>query len=45
MGHVVPDRFFWALPEAEGQDEDGTGAPESPPEDGPDIPRGSRRIH
>lgn len=45
MGHVVPDRFFWALPEAEGEDEDGTAEPESPPEDGPDIPRGSRRIH
>ncbi|MFM7507435.1 MAG: hydroxymethylpyrimidine/phosphomethylpyrimidine kinase [Rubrivivax sp.] len=41
MGHVVPDRFFWALPPPEGEEGDGDGSgepgagdepePESPP--------------
>lgn len=44
MGHVVPDRFFWALPEAEGA-EDGAEDAEMPADDGPEIPRGPRRIH
>jgi len=49
MGSIVPDRFFWALPEAEEGEEpldDGADpAPDLPPEDGPDTPRGPRRIH
>ncbi len=49
MGNIVPDRFFWALPEPEEGEEvfdDGAGpAPEPPSEDGPDTPRGPRRIH
>ncbi len=56
MGHIVPDRFFWALPPAdedgEGGGPDGPGGPEGgPPE--PDAPepadsktRGApRRVH
>ncbi|HEU4457946.1 MAG TPA: bifunctional hydroxymethylpyrimidine kinase/phosphomethylpyrimidine kinase [Methylibium sp.] len=46
MGNVVPDRFFWALPEAEGEGE----SPDMPPEAGDDAEaglheRGPRRIH
>ncbi|HET9822824.1 MAG TPA: bifunctional hydroxymethylpyrimidine kinase/phosphomethylpyrimidine kinase [Burkholderiaceae bacterium] len=49
MGNVVPDRFFWALPPAEGE---GGDAP--PPEEGADAgpddgagagPAPSRRVH
>lgn len=48
MGNIVPDRFFWALPEGEPDTET---APETDLptdasfDDGPDTPRGPRRIH
>lgn len=54
MGNVVPDRFFWALPPAEGEDgiegdEPGPDAPDTPPEpDEPTEPKakgGPRRVH
>ncbi len=45
MGHIVPDRFFWALPPPEeGEGGDGMEMPEPEPED----PKGKgtpRRIH
>jgi hydroxymethylpyrimidine/phosphomethylpyrimidine kinase len=45
MGHVVPDRFFWALPPPEEGEEGGEdGMPEPEPED----PKGKgapRRVH
>jgi len=45
MGHVVPDRFFWALPPPEEGEEGGEGdLPEPEPED----PKGKgapRRVH
>jgi len=46
MGHVVPDRFFWALPPPE-EGGDGEAAPESGDEPPPDQPtKGSpRRVH
>jgi hydroxymethylpyrimidine/phosphomethylpyrimidine kinase len=32
MGHIVPDRFFWALPPGEeGEDGGGEGEPEPAP--------------
>lgn len=44
MGNVVPDRFFWALPEGEpGEDEVPPG--EALAEDAPAQDRGPRRIH
>lgn len=48
MGNIVPDRFFWALPEEEPGTEAAEG--ETPPadtalDDGPETPRGPRRIH
>jgi len=43
MGNVVPDRFFWALPPEDGEDaEDGSN---TPTEDHPLPPGGSRRVH
>ena len=45
MGHIVPDRFFWALPPPEeGEDGEGNGMPEPEPEDlkGKGTPR---RVH
>jgi hydroxymethylpyrimidine/phosphomethylpyrimidine kinase len=43
MGHIVPDRFFWALPPPEdGEDVEGIEAPE------PEDPKGKgapRRVH
>jgi hydroxymethylpyrimidine/phosphomethylpyrimidine kinase len=44
MGNVVPDRFFWALPEPEGEAEPGELAAESG-EDADLHERGPRRIH
>jgi hydroxymethylpyrimidine/phosphomethylpyrimidine kinase len=44
MGHVVPDRFFWAMPPAEGEE----GAEDGPPEPEPPDPKGKaapRRVH
>ena len=46
MGHVVPDRFFWALPpagEEEAEGEGGTTPPE--PQTGPPGSAASRRVH
>jgi hydroxymethylpyrimidine/phosphomethylpyrimidine kinase len=43
MGHVVPDRFFWALPSPEGEEE--LAEPGSKPEDAASGPGGSRRVH
>jgi hydroxymethylpyrimidine/phosphomethylpyrimidine kinase len=51
MGNVVPDRFFWALPEPEEGEEEGAEeggeAPVAEPsaEEPPSVERGSRRIH
>ena len=47
MGQVVPDRFFWALPEAPQDGEEEGEEPGAGPalEEAPDIPRGPRRIH
>ncbi|GAP34778.1 bifunctional hydroxymethylpyrimidine kinase/phosphomethylpyrimidine kinase [Piscinibacter sakaiensis] len=43
MGHVVPDRFFWALP---GPDDEEDGADGTGEEPGPSEPRsGPRQIH
>ncbi|WP_428420201.1 bifunctional hydroxymethylpyrimidine kinase/phosphomethylpyrimidine kinase [Methylibium sp.] len=45
MGSVVPDRFFWALPDAEpGADDEGLMG-EPAPDDIPTADRGPRRIH
>lgn len=45
MGNVVPDRFFWALPEAEPGDEDGELLSDAASEEAPSGERGPRRIH
>lgn len=47
MGHVVPDRFFWALPPPE-EGADGEGGPDNdgPDDQQPDLNKGvSRRVH
>ena len=44
MGHVVPDRFFWALPEAE-PGEEGEPPPAEATPDEPAADRGPRRFH
>lgn len=45
MGHILPDRFFWALPPPEeGEEGDGTGSPEPEPAD-PKGKTAPRRIH
>lgn len=46
MGHIVPDRFFWALPPAE-EGEPGEGRPddEPPPDDGKNKAGAPRRVH
>jgi hydroxymethylpyrimidine/phosphomethylpyrimidine kinase len=50
MGHIVPDRFFWALPadeDGDGDDEGAEGGPE-PDDLRPDDPKtkgASRRVH
>ena len=41
MGNVVPDRFFWALPPAEGEEPE--GGPEGEPDTAPPEP--PRRVH
>jgi hydroxymethylpyrimidine/phosphomethylpyrimidine kinase len=44
MGHIVPDRFFWALPPPE-EGEEGEGVmPEPEPED-PKGKTSPRRVH
>ncbi len=52
MGSVVPDRFFWALPPAEGEEGDegegpeGGGSPDTGPGEGPANGKGApRRVH
>jgi len=51
MGNVIPDRFFWALPPAEGEEEEGAGeaaAPEAPESDFANtepVARPPRRMH
>jgi hydroxymethylpyrimidine/phosphomethylpyrimidine kinase len=46
MGSVVPDRFFWAQPPAEGEEGDGQPAPESNTAPDPESPKGApRRVH
>ncbi|MCZ8174186.1 MAG: bifunctional hydroxymethylpyrimidine kinase/phosphomethylpyrimidine kinase [Burkholderiaceae bacterium] len=50
MGHVVPDRFFWALPPPEGEDDDGdgsggTGAGDEPEPESPSPKSPPRRVH
>lgn len=49
MGHVVPDRFFWALPppgEEAGEGEGGAELdPSQEPPNGPAGPGASRRVH
>lgn len=48
MGNVIPDRFFWALPPADGEEENAEagsseGGPAGPADDDP--PASSRRVH
>lgn len=47
MGHIVPDRFFWALPPAEeGEGEDGAPPDDEPPPDDSKSKAGApRRVH
>ncbi len=48
MGHIVPDRFFWALPEGEGDEPgDEPAEPGSDPSGGFDDSKGKapRRVH
>jgi hydroxymethylpyrimidine/phosphomethylpyrimidine kinase len=44
MGHIVPDRFFWALPPPEEGEEGEGGLPEPEPED-PKSKGVPRRVH
>ncbi len=44
MGHIVPDRFFWALPPPEEGDMPEGGMPEPEPE-GPGNKGAPRRVH
>jgi hydroxymethylpyrimidine/phosphomethylpyrimidine kinase len=44
MGHVVPDRFFWAMPPAEGEEGGDEGPPEPEPMD-PKAKAAPRRVH
>jgi hydroxymethylpyrimidine/phosphomethylpyrimidine kinase len=44
MGHIVPDRFFWALPPPEEGEEGEGGAPDAEPEE-PGSKGAARRVH
>jgi hydroxymethylpyrimidine/phosphomethylpyrimidine kinase len=44
MGHIVPDRFFWAMPPADEEDGPEGGLPEPEPED-PKSKNTPRRVH
>ncbi len=47
MGNVIPDRFFWALPPGEEDDEEGVDG-EVPPDDealDSSAPKGPRHVH
>ena len=43
MGNVIPDRFFWALPPAENEDNGAAAKTDEAP--APEVPTGSRRVH
>ena len=49
MGHVVPDRFFWALPpadeETEGTEDTAAADGEPPTAEEPKSKGASRRVH
>jgi hydroxymethylpyrimidine/phosphomethylpyrimidine kinase len=47
MGNVVPDRFFWALPPADGEGDEGAdgGTPPASPEGGANDKGAPRRVH
>jgi hydroxymethylpyrimidine/phosphomethylpyrimidine kinase len=46
MGHVVPDRFFWALPPPEGEEGDGSpGVGDEPEPEAPPPKAPPRRVH
>ena len=45
LGNVVPDRFFWALPEAEPGEEGEPLGETAPEEDAAAAERGPRRVH
>ena len=45
MGHIVPDRFFWALPPPEEGDEAGPGGEPEPEPESPGSKSTPRRIH
>ncbi|WP_309625263.1 bifunctional hydroxymethylpyrimidine kinase/phosphomethylpyrimidine kinase [Methylibium sp.] len=45
MGNVVPDRFFWALPEAEPGEDLEAALGEAASDEAPAADRGPRRIH
>jgi hydroxymethylpyrimidine/phosphomethylpyrimidine kinase len=45
MGHVVPDRFFWAMPAPEEGEAGDAGAQTDLPTDDPAIKGASRRVH
>ena len=40
MGHVIPDRFFWALPAGEADEAGAIDTPDEPP-----APKGPRHVH
>jgi len=44
MGNVIPDRFFWALPE-EGEDDGGEAGQEPAEPDAATAPRNPRHVH
>jgi hydroxymethylpyrimidine/phosphomethylpyrimidine kinase len=49
MGNVIPDRFFWALPPGEDEDEGEEGdpdiAPDEPAPDDDTPPKTTRHVH
>jgi hydroxymethylpyrimidine/phosphomethylpyrimidine kinase len=45
MGHIVPDRFFWALPPPEEGEEGDEGAGPEPEADDPKTKTAPRRVH
>jgi hydroxymethylpyrimidine/phosphomethylpyrimidine kinase len=46
MGHIVPDRFFWALPAGEdGDAPDDGSAPDDLPTDDSKTKGAVRRVH
>jgi hydroxymethylpyrimidine/phosphomethylpyrimidine kinase len=45
MGHVVPDRFFWALPPPDGEEGDAGDGPDEPEPEAPPPKAQPRRVH